>query len=166
MGRIDERTREIVPPFHLAMTFERDPDNVYGSGNVYGRPDNDPVREAETVIGALVSAARPSRSARVCRRRSRCSLGASAQVIAPQVIYWALRVWLTDKAPALGLNLDFVETDDHEASRRQMQGGFGGMLSISRARRRGDRRGVAGQAVEARDLVGRHRVADQAQCLD
>ena len=45
-----------MPPIHLATTFERDPDNRYRSGNVKGRPDNETVREAEAVIGALEGA--------------------------------------------------------------------------------------------------------------
>ena len=57
LGRIDEQTRAVVPPIHLATTFERDPDNLYRSGNVYGRPDNETVREAKAVIGALEGAA-------------------------------------------------------------------------------------------------------------
>ena len=57
LGTIDERTRAIVPPIHLATTFERDPDNLYRSGNSYGRPDNETVRQAEAVIGALEGAA-------------------------------------------------------------------------------------------------------------
>ena len=57
LGTIDERTRAIVPPIHLATTFERDPDNLYRSGNSYGRPDNETVREAEAIIGALEGAA-------------------------------------------------------------------------------------------------------------
>ena len=56
LGTIDERTRAIVPPIHLATTFERDPDNLYRSGNSYGRPDNDTVRQAEAIIGALEGA--------------------------------------------------------------------------------------------------------------
>ena len=71
LGTIDERTRAIVPPIHLATTFERDPDNLYRSGNVYGRPDNDTVREAEALIGALKARRPPSSSAQACRRRSR-----------------------------------------------------------------------------------------------
>ncbi len=46
-----------MPPIHLSTTFLRDPDNQYRSGNVYGRPDNETVREAEAVIGALEGAA-------------------------------------------------------------------------------------------------------------
>ena len=47
----------MVPPVHLTTTFIRDPDNQYRSGNVYGRPDNETVREAEAVIAALEGAA-------------------------------------------------------------------------------------------------------------
>ncbi len=57
LGRIDERTRGLVPPLHVTTTFLRDPDNAYRSGNIYGRPDNETVREAEAVIGALEGAA-------------------------------------------------------------------------------------------------------------
>ena len=49
LGMIDERTRAIVPPIHVTTTFERDPDNLYRSGNSYGRPDNETVREAEAI---------------------------------------------------------------------------------------------------------------------
>ncbi len=45
LGKIDEATRAIVPPLHVTTTFIRDPDNLYRSGNIYGRPDNETVRE-------------------------------------------------------------------------------------------------------------------------
>ena len=56
LGRIDETSRALVPPIHISSTFIRDPDNLYRSGNSYGRPDNDTVREAEAVIAALEGA--------------------------------------------------------------------------------------------------------------
>ena len=56
----------------------------------------------------------------------------------------------------------------HDVARRQMQGGFGGMLSIrvrgGEAAAIADRR--AGEAVEARDLARRRRIADRAPRLD
>ena len=57
LGTIDERTRAIVPPIHLATTFERDPDNLYRSGNIYGRADNETIREGEAIVAALEGAA-------------------------------------------------------------------------------------------------------------
>ena len=117
LGTIDERTRAIVPPIHLATTFERDPDNLYRSGNSYGRPDNETVREAEAIIGALEGAAATlvlgsGMSAAIALF---LSLGPGAHVIAPKGMYWALRAWLTNEAPAFGLSVDFVDAEDLQA---------------------------------------------------
>ena len=117
LGTIDERTRAIVPPIHLATTFERDPDNLYRSGNSYGRADNETVREAEAVIGALEGAAATlvlgsGMSAAIALF---LSLGPGAHVIAPKGMYWALRAWLTNEAPAFGLSVDFVDAEDLQA---------------------------------------------------
>jgi cystathionine gamma-synthase len=125
LGHIDEGTRAIVPPIHLATTFERDPDNLYRSGNVYGRPDNETVREAEAVIGALEGAAATlvlgsGMSAAVALF---LSLGPGAHVAAPTGMYWALRAWLADEAPAFGIRVDFVETEDLPALERAVKPG-------------------------------------------
>ena len=150
LGAIDEATRALVPPIHLASTFLRDPDNLYRSGNVYGRPDNPTVREAEAVIGALEGAAETlvfgsGMSAAVALF---LSLGPGAHAVAPTVMYWALRNWLAKEAPALGVTVDFVDAEDfsalagHEAGRHQArlardaeQSALGGQ----RHRRRGAR---------------------------
>ena len=125
LGRIDERTRAVVAPIHLATTFERDPDNLYRSGNVYGRPDNESVREAEAVIGALEGAAATlvfgsGMSAAIALF---LSLGPGAHVIAPGVMYWALRNWLANEAPAFGVSVDFVDTEDLQALSRAVKRG-------------------------------------------
>jgi cystathionine gamma-synthase len=117
LGTIDERTRAIVPPIHVTTTFERDPDNLYRSGNSYGRPDNGTVREAEAIIGALEGAATTlvlgsGMSAAIALF---LSLGPGAHVIAPKGMYWALRAWLTNEAPAFGLSVDFVDAEDVQA---------------------------------------------------
>jgi len=125
LGRIDEETRALVPPIHLSSTFIRDPDNQYRAGDVYGRPDNATVREVEAVIGALEGAAATlvfgsGMSAAVALF---LSLGPNAHVIAPRVMYWALRAWLANEAPALGLHVDFVETEDLQALERAVKPG-------------------------------------------
>src|SRR5271167_2676393 len=113
LGTIDERTRAIIPPIHLATTFERDPDNLYRSGNVYGRPDNETVREAEAVIGALegASATLVLGSGMSAAIALFLSLGPGAHLIAPKDMYWALRAWLIDEAPAFGFSVDFVDSE-------------------------------------------------------
>ena len=54
LGGIDEASRAVVPPIHVATTFVRDPDNQYRSGNIYGRPDNLTAREAEVLFWIAV----------------------------------------------------------------------------------------------------------------
>ena len=56
LGHIDEPTRAVVPPIHIATTYIRDPDNEYRTGFIYGRPDNATIREAEAVIAMLEGA--------------------------------------------------------------------------------------------------------------
>ena len=53
LGRIEPHTKAVVPPLHVSTTYLRDPDNAYRSGFAYGRPDNETVRHAESVIAAL-----------------------------------------------------------------------------------------------------------------
>ncbi len=125
LGRIDEATRALVPPIHLSSTFLRDPDNLYRSGNVYGRPDNETAREAEAVIGALEGAAETlvfgsGMSAAVALFLSH---GAGAHVVAPTVMYWALRNWLATDAAGFGLRVDFVDTEDFAELERAVRPG-------------------------------------------
>jgi cystathionine gamma-synthase len=119
-GRIDARTAAIVPPLHLSSTFIRDPDNLYRSGNSYGRPDNDTVRDAEAVIGALEGASETlvfgsGMSAAVALF---LSLGPGRRIVAPRAMYYGLRAWLATEAAALGLRVDFADVEDPEALER------------------------------------------------
>jgi cystathionine gamma-synthase len=114
LGRIDERTRGLVPPLHVATTFIRDPDNGYSSGNVYGRADNETVREGEAVIGALEGAATTLLfgSGMSAATALFLSLPPGAHVVAPRVMYWALRDWLATEAPLHGLDVSFCDTEN------------------------------------------------------
>ncbi len=114
LGRIDEGTRALVPPLHVATTFLRDPDNGYSSGYSYGRPDNATVREAEAIIGALEGAATTflfgsGMSASIALF---LALGQGARVVAPRVMYWGLRNWLAAEAPLHGLEVSFCDAED------------------------------------------------------
>ena len=114
LGAIDEATRAIVPPLHIATTFQRDADNGYSSGNVYARADNQTVREGEAVLAALEGAASAllfgsGMSAAIALF---LSLGPGAHIVAPHAMYWALRNWLAQEASALGLSVAFVDATD------------------------------------------------------
>lgn len=114
MGKIDEPSRAVVPPIHLTTTFIRDPDNQYRTANIYGRPDNETVREAESIIAMLEGATNAlvlgsGMSAAVAVF---LALKPGDHVVAPKVMYWALRNWLMNDAAEWGLRTDFVDMAD------------------------------------------------------
>jgi cystathionine gamma-synthase len=117
LGRIDETTRAVVPPLHVATTYIRDPDNLYRSGNIYGRPDNETVREGEAIVAALegAEAALLFGSGMSAAIALFLGLGPGANVVAPKVMYWSLRNWLVNEAPAHGLTVDLADAEDLDA---------------------------------------------------
>ena len=126
LGAIDPQTRAVVAPIHVATTYLRDPDNGYSSGFVYGRPDNATVREAEAVIamleeapaGALLFGSGMAAATAVFQ-----ALAPGDHVVAPRVMYWALRHWLLGEATRWGLRVELVETDDLDALARAVRPG-------------------------------------------
>src|ERR1700679_2526510 len=101
LGHVDAATQGLVPPIHVTTTFLRDTDNQYRTGNVYGRPDNATVREAEAIIAALeqAPAALLLGSGMSAATAVFLALRPGDHVVASTVMYWALRNWLlTDAA--------------------------------------------------------------------
>ncbi|MBP0465638.1 aminotransferase class V-fold PLP-dependent enzyme [Roseomonas sp. PWR1] len=125
LGHIDEATRAIVPPIHLATTYIRDPDNQYRSGFVYGRPDNATVREAEAIVAALEGAAAAIvlGSGMSAATAVFLALSPGDHVVAPRVMYWSLRNWLMTEATRWGLRVELVDTTDLDALRAAMRPG-------------------------------------------
>jgi cystathionine gamma-synthase len=125
MGKIDEATRAVTPPIHVTSTFIRDPDNQYRSGNVYGRADNETVREAESVLTMLEGAAASIvlGSGMSAATAVFLALQPGDHVVAPTVMYWALRNWLKNDATAFGLKVDFVDTSNLDAVRSAVKSG-------------------------------------------
>jgi cystathionine gamma-synthase len=117
LGWVDETTKAVVPPIHVASTYVRDPDNQYRSGRSYARADNPTFDHPEQVLAALEGAAH-------CLTFSSGMAAATAvfqalkpgdHVIAPQVMYWGLRKWLQSFATEWGLRVDFVDAGSVEA---------------------------------------------------
>lgn len=119
LGHVDEATRAVVPPIHIATTFIRDPDNQYRSGNIYGRPDNATIREAEAVIAMLenAEAAMVLGSGMSAATAVFMALQPGDHIVASSVMYWALRYWLLNDAAVWKLEVDIVDTADLEAVR-------------------------------------------------
>lgn len=113
-GAIDPATDAVVPPIHVATTYLRGADNSYPSGRVYSRADNPTYLPAEQVLKALEQGEDAllfaSGMAAVCTVFQ--ALAPGDRVIAPTVMYWALRNWLQQFAAQWGLELTFVDTSD------------------------------------------------------
>ena len=132
LGRIDPITRGVVPPLHVATTFIRDPDNAYASGFSYARPDNATVRETEAVLAMLEEAGAGALLFGSGMAAATAVFGAlepGDHVVAPNVMYWALKRWLREEVaptfdamvadPARGLSAEsvFSEIRAHHAER-------------------------------------------------
>lgn len=118
-GAVDPVTGAIIPPMHLATTYERDADLTYPKGFIYGRPDNATIRQTEDVITSLEGGDQtlllPSGMA--AATTVFLTLDTPAHVIAPRVMYWSLRHWLAETAPRFGIETTFVDTTDLDAIR-------------------------------------------------
>jgi cystathionine gamma-synthase len=125
LGWIDSETRGIVAPIHTATTYERDPDNQYRSGRIYGRADNPTFNQAEALISAL-EGARASllfASGMAAATAVFLTLDPGDHVVVPEVMYWALRNWLMGPATRLGLRVTLVDMTDPVKIRAAIQQG-------------------------------------------
>jgi cystathionine gamma-synthase len=116
-GLVDETTGSIIPPIQTATTYIRDPDNQYRRGFTYGRPDTPNVRQAEGVLQELegASACLMFGSGMAAATTAFLALDRPAHVVAPDVMYWALKKWLGDDARTLGIDATFVDATSTEA---------------------------------------------------
>ena len=123
LGAVEPETHGVVPAVHLATTFIRDPDNQYRTGYVYGRPDNATVRQTESVIAALEGApeAMLFGSGMAAATSVVLALPAGAHILAPKVMYWSLRNWLTTQATRFGYRVDLVDMEDLGAVRAALR---------------------------------------------
>jgi cystathionine gamma-synthase len=111
LGRVTETFREIVPPIHLATTYERAGDGSYPGGRVYSRADNPSYDQAEALIASLegARAAMLFSSGQAASAAVFQSLAAGDRVLAPKNMYWALRRWLLEFAAPWGLAVELYD---------------------------------------------------------
>src|SRR5947207_5171409 len=110
-GRVAEPYRDIVPPIHVATTYERGADGAYPGGRIYSRADNPSYDATEALIAslegaaaAMVFASGQAAAAAVFQARA-----PGDGVLAPRNMYWALRKWLLQFAAPWGLSIEFYE---------------------------------------------------------
>jgi cystathionine gamma-synthase len=125
LGWVDEQTRAIAPPIHTSTTFLRDPDNQYRSGRIYARDHNPTFDQAEAVLTALEGghASLLFASGMAAATAVFQALAPGDHVLAPKVMYWSLRNWLTNFATQWGLRVQFIEMNDPDDVRIAVQSG-------------------------------------------
>jgi len=117
-GAVEAATGGVVPGISLATTYMRGPDNaLLRPDNIYGRDQNDTVRQAEEVVRALEGAAAsllfPSGMAAVAAVFR--ALPAGARVVMQNGIYWGTLKWVRAYCVRRAIILDEVDASDAEA---------------------------------------------------
>jgi cystathionine gamma-synthase len=114
LGWIEPTTRAVVPPIHVATTYQRDPDGLYRSGRGNSRADNPSYDQVELLLkeleggaGAMLFASGMAAATSVF-----LALKPGDHAVVPDVMYWGLRKWLHEFAQPRGLNVEFVAAGD------------------------------------------------------
>jgi cystathionine gamma-synthase len=125
LGWVDPTTKEIVGQIHTSTTYIRDADNQYRNGRVYARDHNPTFEQAESVLNALEGGGQTLLFASGMAAATAVfqALSPGDHVIAPKVMYWALRNWLKTFAVRWGLSVEFVDMDSLDAVRAAMRVG-------------------------------------------
>jgi cystathionine gamma-synthase len=125
LGWIDEATRAIVPPIPMSSTYLRDPDNGYSSGRVYMRDHNPAFEQAEALITRLERGHETMLFASGMAAATAVfqALRPGDHVLAPRVMYWSLRNWLTGFATSWSLDVELIDMTDPDAVRAAVRPG-------------------------------------------
>ena len=117
LGWVDEATRAISPPLHLSSTYLRDADNGYRSGRVYMRDQNPAFDQPEALITELEHGHETMLFASGMAAATAIfqALHPGDHVLAPKVMYWSLRNWLTGFATSWGLDVELIDMTDPAA---------------------------------------------------
>lgn len=113
LGSIHLPFSEVVPPIHMSTTYERAADGSYPAGRIYSRDQNPTYDQAEAVLTALEggSAALLFGSGMAAATAPFLALHPGDHVVAPRIMYWAMRKWLLEFAVPWGLEVDFFDNE-------------------------------------------------------
>ncbi|HBU97437.1 MAG TPA: cystathionine gamma-synthase [Thalassospira lucentensis] len=114
LGWVDDATKSVTPPLYPSTTFERNTDLSYHDGRCYTRADNPTYDQTSAVLNALEGGTetRLFASGMAAAVAVLHALNPGDHVVAPKVMYWALRSFMLDSGVRAGLTFDFVDNGD------------------------------------------------------
>ena len=118
MGATTMPHRDIVPPIHMASTFERAEDGSLPGGRIYARDASPAFDPAEALLCELEGGAEAALFASGMAAASAVllALKPGARIVAPHDMYWSLRNWLIGFASNWQIALDFYADGDELAA--------------------------------------------------
>ncbi len=113
VANVSSPYREILPPIHMATTYERAADGSYPGGRIYARADNPTFDPVEALIAALegAHAALVFSSGQAAAAAVFQALAPGDVALVPRNMYWGLRKWLQSFAASWGLRVEFYVND-------------------------------------------------------
>lgn len=113
-GMMEGSFNGVIPGIYPSTTYEREADGSYPSGRVYTRDHNPNYDQPEQVLAALEkgAAAMLLSSGMAAAVTVFQGLLPGDHIVAPKVMYWALRNWLLTLGADMGLEATFVENGD------------------------------------------------------
>ena len=114
LGAIDQTTGGVVPPVHTATTYARDAAYRLPGAWSYGRPDNPTVEAAEALLCSLEggAGAKLFSSGMAAATAVFQALKPGDHVVAPKIMYWALRRWLVEHLQSWGVAVSLADMTD------------------------------------------------------
>ncbi len=120
LGHVEPQSRGLAPAIYPASTYERDPDLSVPGGAVYARDENPGFHLAEQMLAKLEGGAEAMlfSSGMASAVALFQTLKTGDRVIAPEIMYFALKVWLQDFGTRFGLDVRFVghRAEDYAAA--------------------------------------------------
>ena len=123
LGWTDPSTRAVVPPLVLSALYERASDGSYPGGHTYTRDQNPTYVQAEALLAKLEKgqSALLFSSGMAAATTVFETLELGDHVVAPEEMYWTIRVWLQDLALRGRISLDFFPNGDLNALHASMR---------------------------------------------
>ena len=117
LGWRDTHTHGLVPPIVPSAPYERSSDGSYPGGHTYTRDQNPTYDQAEALLARLEGGvdALLFSSGMAAATTVFETLAHGDHVVAPEQMYWTIRIWLQELAESGRITLDLAPAGDSEA---------------------------------------------------